>query len=54
MGTKPEPPVIEARYTVTEVDGRPVRQPIFNNWRNAIPLFVIFGIWALWLLASRS
>lgn len=49
----PKPPeVIDATYTVTAVNGRPVRQPIFNNWRYAMPLVGLVGLRLLWLLAT--
>lgn len=49
---KKAPQIIEGTYQATD-SGRPARQPIFNNWRNAVPLLGLIAIRAIWVLASR-
>jgi hypothetical protein len=53
MPGKAEPPVIEGNYRVIGETVRPRHEPIFNNWRNAIPLIAFFGVRFLFILATR-
>jgi hypothetical protein len=46
------PPTIEGTYRV--VDHRPRREPIFNNWRYAVPLATLLLLRLLWVLATRQ
>lgn len=51
MAKRP-PEVIEGSYSVVEQRHKG-HEPIFNNWRNALPLLGLLGIRLLWLLATR-
>lgn len=42
------PPVIEGQYF-----DRSKRQPIFNNWRYAVPLLALIAIRVIWVLAQH-
>jgi hypothetical protein len=51
MDRQKERPVIEGNYTVSGEVTRPIlrREPLFNHWRNAIPLLVYVAIKLVWM-----
>jgi hypothetical protein len=44
---------IEGSYRVIGETVRPRREPIFNSWRNAVPLLALVAIRALWVMAAH-
>lgn len=55
MQDRKEPTAIESTYRVIgEGAPRPRPQPIFNHWRNAVPLLALLGLRALWVLAVKG
>jgi hypothetical protein len=50
---KAAPVVITARYRPISENGTPVGQPIFNNWRNAVPLLALIAIRTAWVLLAH-
>ena len=49
---KKAPFTIEGTYRV--VDHSPRREPVFNNWRNAVPLVVLILVPVAWLLGTHQ
>lgn len=45
------PKIIEGTYSASDKPKK--RQPIFNNWRYAIPLLGLIALRVLWVLAAR-
>jgi hypothetical protein len=52
MSMQRVPPIIEGSYRVVGETARPRREPIFNHWRNAVPLLVLLGVQGLFAVGS--